>query len=492
MDFLDPKRKKAHRRRLLVGYILVAVAVAMGTLVLLFAAYGYDVNRKTGDVIQNGTVFLDSSPSGAEITLNGQLQRNKTATRLVLPGSQQYGIKLSLEGYRDWNRTFSLEGGKIERLVYALFIPNKLKVKENQLYASAPAQLSQSPDRRWLLVQQPGQLHTFDMYDLENPANAPAVITVPASIQTDPTKTSSIIMREWSNDDRHVLLERVYGDKKEFIMLDTVNAASSININTALTVTPSSITLRDKKYDQLYIYNAEGGLLRLGDTKNRTVSGALLSNVISYKSYGSDIIMYAVKDASNAGKVQVRVRENDKASYLIKSVAESASYLLDIAEYDGTPYYVIGGRVENAAFVYKDPLPTLKGQSQSALIVSAVLRLDNQQFLSFSTNAKFISLQSGKDVIVFDIEGDRQFRVTVPHPVAAAEKIEWIDGFRFAYTSEGQSYVIDFDGSNSQQLSPSVNGVRPFFAPDFKSFFTASPSTVVPGRFALSEVSLEK
>ena len=492
MDFLDPKRKKAHRRRLLIGYILVAVAVAMGTLVLLFAAYGYDVNRKTGDVIQNGTVFLDSSPGGAEITLNGQLQKNKTATRLVLPGSQQYSVKLSLEGYRDWNRTFSLEGGKIERLVYALLVPNKLKTKENQLYASAPSQVTQSPDRRWLLVQQPGQNAVFDMYDLENPANAPAVITVPANIQTEPAKTTNIVMREWSNDDRHVLLERTYADKKEFLMLDTANVASSVNINTVLTVSPTFVTLRDKKYDQLYVDNTDGGLLRYGDLKNRTISGALLNNVISYKSYGTDIIMYAVKDSVNAGKVQVRVRENDKGSYLLKTVGESPSYLLDIAEYDGTPFYVIGGRVENAAFVYKDPLPTLKGQSQSALTVAAVLRLDDQQFLSFSTNTQFIALQSGKEIIVYDIEGDRQFRVTVPNPVAASEKLEWIDGFRFAYASGGQSYMIDFDGSNSQQLTTSVNGIRPYFAPDFKTFFTASPSAAVPGRFALFETSLEK
>jgi hypothetical protein len=66
MDFLDPKRKKSHHKRLFIGYLLMAVAVAMGTLILLFSAFGYGVDRKTGDVIQNGTVFVDSQPGGSK------------------------------------------------------------------------------------------------------------------------------------------------------------------------------------------------------------------------------------------------------------------------------------------------------------------------------------------------------------------------------------------------------------------------------------------
>jgi hypothetical protein len=491
MDFLDPKRKKAHRRRLLIGYLLVAIAIAMGTLILLFSAFGYWVDRKTGDVIQNGTVFLDSKPGGSTVFLDGQVQGNKTATRLVLPGGYQYTIKLTQDGYRDWTRTFSLGGGRIERLVYPLLLPNTLKSTEAQLYSTAPVLASQSPDRRWLLVQQPGQTHTFDLYDLNSPENAPAVVTIPSVILSDAAASATLKVVEWSNDNRHVLLERVYGNNHEFLMLDTTNVASSVNINTTLTAAPTQVALRDKKFDQLYVYEAAGGTLRLGDLKSRTISSALLNNILAFKSYGSDIVLYATREGATAGKVDFRIRENDKATYLLKTTVDGSSYLMDLAEYDGTPYYVVGTNQDEATFIYRDPLPTLKGQSRTPLLVSSVLRLSNPQFVSFSANTQFIATQTADKILVYDIEADRQYRIDLGHSIPASTKVAWMDGFRFIYTDTGQSYIIDFDGSNPQQLVAS-GSLEPFFAPDYETVFAIAPSTVATGRFALTQTSLLK
>jgi hypothetical protein len=178
MDFLDPKRKKAHRRRLLLGYVLMAVALALATFILLLTAYGFDIDRKTGSIIQNGIVYLDSKPGDAAIYVNGKRQGNNTATRLNLPAGQ-YTIRLESNGYRTWQRTFFLDGGQIQRLVYPLLIPNQFKVTDVQLYASAPGLTTQSPDRHWLLVQRPDQTYEFDNFDANNPNTAATTVTVP-------------------------------------------------------------------------------------------------------------------------------------------------------------------------------------------------------------------------------------------------------------------------------------------------------------------------
>lgn len=490
MDFLDPTRKKAHRRRLLAGYLLVAVAVAMGTLILLFSAYGWDVNRKTGDVIQNGTVFVDSQPGGSLITLNGEEQRNRTASRLVMPGSRQYTIKLSQDGYRDWERTFSLEGGKIERIVYPVQLPNKLKTVETQLYATAPELASQSPDRRWLLVQQPAQTYVFDLFDLNNPTAAASTIIIPRSILTEADKPATVRIVEWANDNRRVIIERTHDGKLEFLMIDINAIASSVNINTTLTVAPTSVTLRDKKADQLYIFDAIGGILRVGDLKNRTVSGAILTNVLAYKSYGTDIIMYATRVGAADGKMNVRIRENDKATYLLKSIPVSTIYMLDVAESDGTPYYVIGSAVNDATFVYRDPLPTLKGQNRSSLLVSAVLRLTAPKFVQFSANMQFISVQSGNKLVVYDTVGDRQFKLSLKHDILETTKLKWMDGFRFSFADIEQGYMIDFDGSNEQPVVPTLATAELYYAPNYETVFALSASPTVSGRFALTQSSL--
>src|SRR5687768_8210108 len=136
MDFLDPKKKRAHRIRLYIGYSLMAIVLLISTLILVFEANGYDVDRKTGDVIQNGLVFVDAHPAQAKVILNG-VEKGQTDMRLVLP-TGQYDLELQRNGYRSWKRRFNLEGSTIERLVYPFLFPTKLEPADIQLYASQP------------------------------------------------------------------------------------------------------------------------------------------------------------------------------------------------------------------------------------------------------------------------------------------------------------------------------------------------------------------
>src|SRR3990167_10141226 len=103
MDFLDPVKKRAQNRRLTIGYILVAIALALGSLVILFRTYGYDLDRKTGRVIQNGLIYLSAAPDQATVYLNGK-NEGKTDARLTKPAGR-YKIKLHSEGYKPWQKT---------------------------------------------------------------------------------------------------------------------------------------------------------------------------------------------------------------------------------------------------------------------------------------------------------------------------------------------------------------------------------------------------
>jgi hypothetical protein len=106
MDFLDPRKKRAHHIRLMIGYCLVAIAIGLGTVVLVYSAYGYGVNTKNGDIVQNGLLFVDSKPGGANIYLNNKSVNQTTSARLILPAGD-YDLALKKTGYRDWERKFS-------------------------------------------------------------------------------------------------------------------------------------------------------------------------------------------------------------------------------------------------------------------------------------------------------------------------------------------------------------------------------------------------
>ena len=164
MDYLDPKKKRQHKIRLLVGYSLFSVAIAFATLLLVYMANGYDLDRSTGQVIQNGLIYLDSRPGGADVYLNGEKQRGTTDARLVVPAGS-YTIDLKRTGYRGWSRSLLLEGGSLRRLTYARLIPEVLETSSVAELRSDPINISQSVDKRWAVfsyAEKPLQLDLID------------------------------------------------------------------------------------------------------------------------------------------------------------------------------------------------------------------------------------------------------------------------------------------------------------------------------------------
>lgn len=484
MDFLDPKRRRAHRRRLFIGYILMAIVIAIGTMMALYLAYGYDVDRENGQIIQNGIVFVDSKPKGARVYVNDVAERNETDTRLVLPAGV-YTVRLEAEGYRHWERTFNLEGGQIQRLVYPFLIPNSLIITDVEVYDATPQLATQSPDRRWVLVQRPGQTYQLDVFDLNQPDHSPIQVVIPASLLTTPSLEASLEVVEWSNDNRHLLFKRNFAGKTEYIIFDRESPNESVNLNSLLGIKPVEVTLRDKRPDQVYFLDAFPGTLRSADIKARTISAPLLAAVIGYKSYSDDIILYATREGAEAGKTNINILERDKI-YLLKTVSESDRYLIDVARYESTWYYVAGSAADDMVFVYKDPLPMIKQETRTPLTVTAILRIENPRFVSFSASTQFVGVQSGKSVLTLDLELERQYRSEIDQDIGLEQQFDWMDGHRYYFVVNQQSYVLDFDGSNLQTLVTSRLSNGPFFDRDYDNVFTIEGSKQDNNKAALT------
>lgn len=152
MDYLDPRKRRYYNARLIIGYVLVAIVIGLATVIVVYGANGYGINTKTGQIVENGLLFVDSKPGGAEIFLNGTDKQTATSARMVLPAGN-YTLTLKKAGYRDWTRTFTLDGQSVARYVYPFLVPVEPKVATLHTYKSEPAIITESPNRHWLLVQ---------------------------------------------------------------------------------------------------------------------------------------------------------------------------------------------------------------------------------------------------------------------------------------------------------------------------------------------------
>lgn len=488
MDFLDPKKRKAHRIKLFIGYALMAAALLFASVILLYQSYGYDYDTKTGRIVQNGFVFLSAHPDGADIYLNGK-SKGRTDQRLDVAAGD-YTIELKNDGYRTWKRQFTLMGGTIERFIYPFLFPTDLKTSDAQVYGSAPALITQSPDRKLVLVQQPGGFQNFDLVDVSAKSATSTTISLPPTLMETTGPTHALELVEWSTDNQHVVLKHTYAGGQEFVVLDIKSPAASINLSRTFKGTAfSTLALKDKKYDQYYLFDEAGKTLFSASLKSATPT-LYQANVLAFRSHGDQELAFVTDSGANAGKVLVKVREGSDV-YTVREMPAGSKYLLDLTSFDGD-WYIASGVAENdRVFILKNPVAVVKGKSERQPQPIAVLRTPAAtEFISFSTNARFIATQSGRNFAVYDAETARQYRYDSGLNLPNGQKVAWMDGHRLTTVVGDHAVVFDYDGTNQQTLTNAINGSAPLFDPDYTAMFTLSPSVKDAAKSALVRTEL--
>ncbi len=489
MDYQDPSQKKAHLTRLFVGYFLVATAVIAAATILLYQSYGYDLNRKTGQVIQNGLLFVSSKPVAADIYLNGTSIKAKTDTKLTIPGGE-YLLELRSVGYRSWKRIINLDGGSVERVIYPLLFPTKLATSEIKQYATTPSFATYSPDKRWMLVQSSAASTNFDMFDMNNDKPTPTPLVLPAGLLTSSTAAQTIKLVEWSNDNKHLLVKHEFGTSYEYIMIDRDTVASSYNVSKQLQIDGATIDLVDKRFDKMTVYKSSDHSLAIYDAKTKQVN-RILQNVLSYKTHGEKLVMYSTDNGLAEGPLSVKLWDGT-ISYLMQNFDPKTGVKLDLAQYSGDWYMIVGPK--NAAgrvYVYKNPQDSFKQANFKSLVPLTVLRAEQIDSISFSDTARYIISQNGVKFSSYDIETERHFYFDLKQPVTANQTANWMDGDRLTIVTEGKTMAFDFDGSNQQVLSASNSNQRPFFNKDYSALFNIAPSTTSPVSSALTRTELK-
>lgn len=486
MDYLDRYTELRHRIILMVGYVLIAIGISAAAMILFYQAYGFGITR-TGGVIQNGLVFFSSRPHPANVYIDGKLKPKQTNTRFALP-ADIYKVTLARDGYNDWKRTINLGGGSVQHFDYPFLIPKELVAKPYHAYQSAPGLLTQSPDRRWLMIEQSGSMTDFDVYDLKNPTKPATVVSLPSDLIAKSSAAENWLLGQWADDNQHVLLQHMYDGKVEFILLDRNDGGQSTNLTTSLSSTATKITLNNLKYDRYYLYDAVSKTLQTANLKD-TAAVSRLQSVLSYKSYSDNTILYATPTGAPDGKVLIKIAVGDKTTTL-RSFMAGGDYLLDLTKYSGTPYVVMGATNESKVYIYKDPLTQLSNQSKQAIAPIQVLHVEQPNYLSFSPNTQFIIAESGSRFGVYDIENKLGYNYTMRTSLDVPQvHAGWMDGNRLAYVSDGKLTINDYDNTNQQVLVTASAGYLPVFAPDYKFVYSLAPAPS-SGQIELLQTSL--
>ncbi|HSX07175.1 MAG TPA: PEGA domain-containing protein [Candidatus Saccharimonadia bacterium] len=498
MDFLDPKNERRARIRLLFGYGLVTLAIGIATLILLYWSYGYNVNRE-GDVTQNGLLFVSSQPNGAAVYLNKARYTANTNTRVVTPAGR-YTLRISKAGYRDWQRSVIVAGGDVQHFDYPFLYPTTLNTSLVANLDTTPSFMAQSPDSRWLLMDQPTKSGSFTLYDLKNPAK-PLVteVVLPATVFTPGIGTQAWRQIGWAADNRHVLLQHDFtaatGAQHEYVLLDREAPASSVNLTSTLKLAQTeSVSLYNNRIDQFYVYDTAAETLRRVDGSTGTEM-SILSRVLAFKTYGSDKVLYVTDESptgkTTPGKVSV-VLQIGQQTLTLQTLppAGSGAYLLDLTQYSGDWYAAVAASTDSAVYIYKNP------QSQTTISPDSYpapwrrLPLSSPSYLSFSDDGQFLLAESGQNFVTYDLENIAQYRYQTTQPMDQPQlHANWVNGDQLAYVSGGRLTVFDYDYRNQQTLITAMSGFLPAFSNDASHLYAIRPA-VGTGPMALTSTSL--
>jgi hypothetical protein len=489
MDFLDPQKLRRHDRMILVGYVFMATAIAIATMILVLLASGFWFNKK-GEVIQNGLVFVSSTPNPANVYFNDVRNKSQTNSRIVLQEGS-YDMRLERDGYRNWERRIQVRGNSVVHFDYPFLIPNKLETTTIKTLESAPAFTSQSPDRRWLIVPRPGEIRQFELFDLKNPKKVASTnITVPEGVLAATGEPQSWQPLEWSNDNRHLLLRYHSGGMSEYVMLDRADPTQTVNLTKALGTNPTDLQLIDKKYDRYYLYDATTQALSratLGDPTPVPV----LERVLTYKSYGTNIVLYAAAASPESdNNVTIKILQNDK-TYTIRQFPAGSDYLVNLAEYDGDMYVAVAAGNGDRGYIYRNPIRQINDRNLGAASPQRILRVKSPTYLSFSANTRFIMAENATSFAVYDAEDDHSYtyeaadKLEAPQPHAT-----WMDGERLVYTSNGKVVMLDYDNRNRQELVAGLPAYLPIFDSSYRTLYTFVTANDAPGKVTLTQTWL--
>lgn len=486
MDFLDPSKRRAYNIRLIIGYFLLTIAILLGTIILVYAAYGFGINTKTGQIIQNGLIFVDSQPSGAKIELNGKDINSTTSARLVTE-SGKYSLSLTKQGYRQWTKDFTLDEHSIQRFTYPLLIPEQPVVKVIKDYAGLPAVITQSPDKHWVValeVDSATGVSFLDEVDTSNPSKAVNRLAIPAGVFRHIGGSFAAV--EWSTDNSHFLISHTFDGGSEFALLNRANIADSQNINGLLNQNPAKVSLVNKKGDQLYIYDNQTRDLKIANVSKATLSPALLKNVVEYKSLANNLIIYVTDAGVAAGQVEVHLFDGS-SDYKLSTINQKSSYVLDATTYQGHWYYAVTSVSGSSLNIYEDPISDIKNPAIEKAIVVEALSLPAFDNVSFSSNGRFLVANQSNSFVGYDFDSKTKFKFGLSS--APLGGFQWLDNYHLGTTLLDNLTIMDFDGANQQALAPDTFYLGAHLSKDAKHLIILKASAA--GSPELNDLSLQ-
>lgn len=450
------KKQKELVKRILT-YFTMVVTIVVTVLIMTFIMLGYRLNISNGQIEQYAFLQFNTIPSGASIYIDDANTNHKTPNRdSIKPGKHKFVMKK--DGYETWTKTIDTKAGIITWLNYVLLVPKNIETQKitdySEIYSS-----STSPKNKNMLIQFKSDTPSFDLVNLDTSGPDISSLIIPSSVYSEPDNNDIVHIFElnkWDVDGRYILIKHTYGDKYEWLVIDTQNVSQSKNITKLFDISITDIEFSGNS-GNIYFVIEENDIRKL-DLSAETMSRSLVNNVKSMSVFESNIIAYeGYTSEEKTNRIIGLYRDGDENTYILKelNIANDVNVKIKTAHYFNQDYIVYseGNNVIILGGIYPT---TLSDAKTSLSLVESFESESDITDLSFSPTGEFVLVKSNISLTSYDLEYKNlsTFDTDCSNPNTS---VGWLNDNYLWSTCNDSLVIREFDGANAHTINPSIN-----------------------------------
>lgn len=463
--------KRETIRRVAV-YTLMVTAILSLTTILLLLMLGYRYNQGNNNFIQGGLVQFNSQPTGASVRVGSADLASRTRSKITLnPGD--YKVRMTLNGYRDWEKDATVRSGMVLWLNSAHFVPTN-PITNSVFEADTIGSVAmQEQGRRIALIQDPN-MPIITTFIANDDSIVPKVVTV-AETAYATSNTHSFSLEKLSGDNKHLIVKHTYEAGIQWIVvnLDDVTKAYSVESDEGNQIV--SMQFDPSSDERAYALHVDGSVRRI-TLNDGEQSDVLLQNVADFTLTSSGSIFYTTKPIE--GTVSTGYLTKDKTeARTVDTFKTTDTVHIAAGKYFST-FYIATSQGAKTILKSYDTFP--ESDSETKLEVKSTKTITSPSpvtLLGFKADARLLAIQQARSLTTYDIDLLKQSNVKLEGVTTDITKpIEWLNSFHFWNDATGFARQYEFDGTNQENITPIAPGFSAAYSQNKRYFYTIGKS----------------
>lgn len=471
------RSKRAQRWRLILTYTLAPLFIITVVGLLIFYMLGYRFSLADHTVSQGGLLQFASRPSGAKVTIDTYDLPSLTATRYDTPAGR-HTITMRRDGYIPWQKTVTVEPGKVLWLNYARLVPEKITQESLASYKGLASSLA-SMNGQLIVALPDASTPSLELVSLGQTVRR-STVAMPTNLFRSDAANSRFSLAALSKSGRYILVKHTFTKGEEWLLIDGRSPEKSRNITTIVghqTDAPFFATSSEQK-----LYVLVDRELRLVDTEAQTMSAPIISNIAEVSQSAQGVIAYTtITSGTPSQRVAGYYIPGASTPHIVRTFYDDgkATLRLRIGAFSNDTYLALqyGSTIE----INQARSLVANTSDELQLVAVATLAVPNgADSLEFSPTGRFILTQRAATYLTYDLELNALATTSLKGEATGTYPLGWLDSYIVWSDRDSMLRLYEFDGANANAIGAVVPGQAVVLSSDDKyiyAFQQASGST---------------